>query len=196
VGTWRLVAGGVAGRGAAAAVLAGLAGEALRVPAAAGPAAALARLDDLVRATGAPDGQVGAVCADLARRGHGFTLTAARAGHPAPLVLRSTGVVLSLDAPDAPWGGRREPAELGLELQPGDALLLCAGGTGQAGSACEHRLGAVLAGCAGWAPVALLEHVMLALAERRDRAWDGASFLALRVSGGRTRTPARSWLPA
>lgn len=195
-GAWRIVAGDVAGRGVDVAVLAGLARQAFRSPEPdSGPASALGRLDQLVREFGDPLCRMSAVCVDLTRRGRGFTLTAGRAGHPAPLVLRQTGAVLSVDVPGGPLGAWPDPApaELGLELQPGDALLLCAGGSDRGGLVGDPRFTAVLAGCAGWPPDVLLDHVGLALAEFGGPAAAGASFLALRVRGGRSRTPAGHW---
>lgn len=195
-GVWRIVAGDVAGRGVDVAVLAGLARQAFRTrDPDGGPATALGRLDRLVRDFGDPACRMTAVCVDLARRGRGFTLTAGRAGHPAPLVLRQTGAVLSVDVPGGPLGAwpDPEPAELGLELQPGDALLLCAGGSDRGGLVGDPRFTAVLAGCAGWAPEILLDHVGLALSEHSRATAAGASFLALRVRGGRSRSPAGSW---
>jgi hypothetical protein len=190
-GVWRLVAGDVAGHGVDAAVLAGLARQAFRSPDRdAGPAATLGQLDQLVRDFGDPRCRMSAVCVDLTRRGRGFTLTAARAGHPPPLVLRgATRAVLSVDVPGGPLGAwpDPEPAELGLELQPGDALLLCAGRAGRGGLVGDPRFAAVLAGCAGRSPSAVLEHVGPALAERGQPVRDGTSLLVLRVRGGRTR---------
>jgi serine phosphatase RsbU (regulator of sigma subunit) len=190
-GVWRLVAGDVAGHGVDAAVLAGLARQAFRSPDRdAGPAATLGRLDQLVRDFGDPRCRMSAVCVDLTRRGRGFTLTAARAGHPPPLVLRgATRAVLSVDVPGGPLGAwpDPEPAELGLELQPGDALLLRAGGAGRGGVVGDPRFAAVLARCAGRSPSAVLEHLSLALAERGQPVRDGTSLLVLRVRGGRTR---------
>jgi Stage II sporulation protein E (SpoIIE) len=194
-GTWRLIAGDVAGRGVDVAVLAGLARDAFRSEPDGGPAVALSRLDQLVREFGDPRCRMSAVCVDLTRHGRGFTLTAGRAGHPAPLVLRDSGAVLSMDVPGGPLGAwpDPEPAELGLELRSGDGLLLCAGGSGQGALAGDPRFAAVLAGCAGWAPDAVLDHVGMTLAEHGRPVGDGTSFLALRVRGGRRRGPAPLW---
>jgi hypothetical protein len=194
-GAWRLVAGDVAGRGVDVAVLAGLARDAFRSEPDGGPAVALSRLDHLVREFGDPRCRMSAVCVDLTRRSRGFTLTAARAGHPAPLVLRDTGAVLSMDVPGGPLGSwpDPEPAELGLELQSGDGLLLCAGGSSRGALAGDPRFAAVLAGCAGWSPDAVLDHVGLALAEHGRPGGDGTSFLALRVRGGRPRGSVPAW---
>lgn len=113
-GVWRLVAGEVSGSGVDAAVLAGLARQAFRLPDPdGGPATALARLDQMVRDFGDPVDRMSAVCVDLTRRGRGFTLTVARAGHPAPLVLRQTGAVLRVDVPGGPlgrWPDRSRPS--------------------------------------------------------------------------------------
>ena len=191
-GVWRLVAGNVAGSGVDAAVLAGLARQAFRRPDPhGGPPTALARLDQMVRDFGDPVDRMSAVCVDVTRRGPGFTLTVARAGHPAPLVLRHTGAVLSVDVPGGPLGRRPDPrpAELGLELRPGDALLLTAG-AGRALVDGDPRFAAALTGCAGWAPHIVLEHVGLALAEHPGKVWDGTSLLAMRVHGGGPRAPA------
>jgi hypothetical protein len=195
-GVWRLVAVDVAARGVDAAVLAGLARQAFRNGGGvAGPAAALGRLDVMVRDFGDPGRRMSAACVDLSRRGRGFTLTAARAGHPPPVVLRASGAVLSLDVPGGPLGEwpDPEPVELGLELQPGDGLLLCAGGRARGGLIGDPRFGALLAGCAGWSAEAVLDRVGVALSEPGVPAADGASFLALRVRGGRTRTPTGAW---
>lgn len=190
-GAWRLVAGEVAGRGVDVAVLAGLARDAFRSEPEGGPAVALSRLDRLVRDFGDPRCRMSAVCVDLTRHGRGFSLTAARAGHPAPLVLRDSGAVLSVDVPGGPLGSwpDPDPAELGLELRSGDGLLLCAGGSGRSALAGDPRFAAMLAGCAGWAPDAVLDHVGLALAGHGRQVGDGASFLALRVRGGQRRGP-------
>jgi Stage II sporulation protein E (SpoIIE) len=196
-GAWRLVAGAVAGRGVDVALLAGLARDAFRAEPDGGPATALGRLDRLVRDFGDPRCRMSAVCVDLTRRGRGFTLTAAKAGHPAPLVLRGTGAVVTVDVPGGPLGGwpDLEPAELGLELQSGDGLLLCAGGANRGGALVgDPRFAAVLAGCAGRSPEAVLDHVGLALAEQGRPVGDGTSFLALRVRGGRRRSPVPAWL--
>jgi serine phosphatase RsbU (regulator of sigma subunit) len=190
-GVWRLVAGDVAGPDADAAMLAGLARHAFRPPHRdGGPAAAVGTLDRLVRDFGDPRCRMSAVCVDLTRRGRGFTVTVARAGHPPPLVLRgATRAVLSVDVPGGPLGAwpDPEPAELGLELQPGDALLLCAGGAGRGGLLGDPRLAAVLAGCAGRSPRSVLDHVSMALAGRGRPVGDGTSLLVLRVRGGRVR---------
>jgi hypothetical protein len=97
--------------------------------------------------------------------------------------------VLSVDVPGGPLGAwpDPEPAELGLELQPGDALLLCGGGAGRGGLAGDPRCAAALAGCAGRSPGAVLEHVGVALAEPGRPARDSISLLVLRVRGGRHR---------
>jgi serine phosphatase RsbU (regulator of sigma subunit) len=191
-GIWRLVAGDVAGTGVDSAVLAGLAREEFHnADGEPGPAAALGRLDRLVQDFGDAHCRMSAVCIDLARRGRGFTLTAARAGHPPPVVLRgSSGAVLSIDVPGGPLGAwpDPDPAELGLELHPGDALLLSAGGHARAGLVGDPRVAAVLAGCAGRPPAAVLEHLGLALAGPGRPAPDGTSLLALRVRGGRAAT--------
>ena len=194
-GAWRLVAGDVAGRGLDVAVLAGLAREAFRSECEGGPAVALGRLDELVRDFGDPRCRMSAVCVDLTRNGRGFSLTAARAGHPAPLVVRDSGAVLSVDVPGGPLGAWPDPvpAEIGLELRSGDGLLLCAGGSGRDALAGDPRFAAVLGGCAGWAPDAVLDHVGMALAEHGRPAGDGASLLALRVRGGRRRGPVPPW---
>jgi hypothetical protein len=101
--------------------------------------------------------------------------------------------VLSVDVPGGPLGSwpEPEPAELGVELRSGDGLLLCAGGVSRGALVGDPRFAAVLAGCAGWSPAAVLDHVGLTLAERGRPAGDGTSFLALRVRGGRRRGPAR-----
>ncbi len=194
-GAWRLVAGDVAGRGVDVAVLAGLARDAFRSEPEGGPAAALSRLDRLVRQFGDPRCRMSAVCVDLTRRGRGFTLTTARAGHPAPLVLRDSGAVLSMDVPGGPLGSwpDPEPAELGLELRSGDGLLLCAGGSTRGALAGDPRFAAVLAGCAGWSPNAVLDDVGPTLAEHGRPVGDGTSFLALRVRGRRRRGPVPAW---
>lgn len=195
-GVWRLVAGDVTGLGVDAAVLAGLARQAFRGSGGgAGPAAALGRLDQMVRDFGDPLRRMSAVCVDLSRRGRGFTLTAARAGHPPPLVLRGTGVVLSVDVPGGPLGDwpDPDPAELGLELQPGDGVLLSAGGPTRGAVVGDPRFAALLAGCAGWSAGAVLDHVGLAVTQYGAPAADGASFLVLRVRGGRTRGPSAGW---
>jgi hypothetical protein len=193
-GTWRLVAGDVTGQGVDAAVLVGLARDAFRSEPEGGPAAALSRLNRLVGEFDDPRCRMGAVCVDLTRHGRGFSLTAARAGHPPPLVLRDSGAVLSVDVPGGPLGSwpRPDPAELGLELRCGDGLLLCAGGSGGA-LAGDPRFAAMLGSCAGWAPDAVLDHIGMALAEHGRPIGDGASLLALRVRGGRRRGPGPAW---
>ena len=192
-GMWRLVAGNVTGVGVDAAVLVGLARQAFRSAGpGAGPAAALGRLHRLAGDFGDPRQRVSAVCVDLRRRDSGFAVTCARIGHAPALVLRDSGAVLPLDVPG---GGDDEPVELGLELGPGDGVLLCAAGPSQGGPTGDPRLTAVLAGCAGRSAEALLDRIDVAVADGDGPPTDGATFLALRVRGGRTRSPARGRPP-
>ena len=201
-GRWRLVAGHVGGHvpggPPAAAALAELARRLLRTAAGdTGPAAAIDRLDGLVEDLGRPALPLGAVCVDLVRQREAFLLVAARVAHRPPLVMRATGAVLAVRVPGGGSGRAAwpEPAELAVELQPGDTVLLCTGGATPGEPVGDPRFSALLAGCAARPPQAVLDHLGRALADRWAPAAPGASFLALRVRGGRVRAAAPAWPP-
>ncbi len=164
-------------------------------PAAGGPAAAIGRLDRLVQQLEEPVAPIGAVCVDLVRRDGAFVLVVARMAHRPPLVMRSTGAVLAVRVPAGPPGraGWPEPAELAVDLQPGDTVLLCTGGAGPGEPIGDPRFAALLAGCASRPPQAVLDHLGRALADRWAPPAPGASFLAVRVRGGRVRAAAPAW---
>jgi hypothetical protein len=166
-----------------------------RGPVAGGPAAAIGRLDRLVQRLEEPAAPIGAVCVDLVRRDGTFVLVVARMAHRPPLVMRSTGAVLAVRVPAGPPGraGWPEPAELAVDLQPGDTVLLCTGGAGPGEPIGDPRFAALLAGCASRPPQAVLDHLGQALADRWAPPAPGASFLAVRVGGGRVRAAAPAW---
>jgi integral membrane sensor domain MASE1 len=126
-GTWSVAIGDVAGKGPAAAATAGLARYTLRAAAIqeARPSRGLQLLNEAVLRQ-SPGQTCTAVFARIGFDHEGAgRMTLSVAGHPQPLVLRSTGAVepvgrgTMLGMSDAPDLG-----DYGLELGPGDALIL------------------------------------------------------------------------
>ena len=186
---WTVVVGDVAGHGAEAAVLTGQARQTLRT---AGLldlplTAALELLDRTVRG-GRDERFLTAVLVHLTREGAAWAVEVVRAGHPAPLLLRTDGRVEQVGVPgplvgvlDAPrWEVTR------CLLGPGDGLLLHTDGVlearGPTGRYGVRRLTSDLSGLGGAEPQVVVafveERVMEHLA---GQPHDDIALLALRV---------------
>ena len=156
-GRWGVVMGDVVGHGARAATLAALARYTVRTLAILQPypGMVLESLNQAVLARDEPEQFLSCVYLTLHATEAGIAATLARGGHPAPLVLRASGVVDVVEPPGGLIGcvpdAGVKPRE--LLLAPGDLLLLytdgvveCPRGTDQFG---DERLHALLAGMAG-----------------------------------------------
>ncbi|HEV2727572.1 MAG TPA: PP2C family protein-serine/threonine phosphatase, partial [Solirubrobacterales bacterium] len=192
-GCWMAAVGDVCGKGAAAAALTALARYTMRAAAMREdePAAVLSALNEaMIRQLEGGDQFCTVVCARLRPAdGHGFELTVARGGHPAPLVLRADGSIEMLDPPGKALGVFPDP---GLEVQrvrlgAGDAAVFYTDGIVEARGPDEsffgeERLRALLRSCAGLAAPTIAERlrdVTLEYGEGSPR--DDLAVLVLRV---------------
>jgi phosphoserine phosphatase RsbU/P len=187
---WMVVIGDVAGQGAEAATLTGLARYTLRTAGqlTGDPARAMAQLNATLR------GQhqlslCTAVCALVQIAGETATVELANCGHPRPLLLRD-GTLAELGEPgpmagafdDGAWPGTR------LALRPGDTLLLYTDGVLDAVGAADRfgaeRLHDALRTAPSPHPPALVEHLAAALdAFQVGAQRDDTAIVALRFLG-------------
>ncbi len=154
-GTWAVTIGDVVGKGPAAAATAALARHTLRVAAIqeSRPSRILQFLNDAVlRESPGPTCTVVYACIDLNQGGRSRVVLSV-GGHPPPLVLRSDGSVEPVGRGGL-LGVSEDPelADYGVDLAPGDALVLHTDGLtdatpGRVVSAAE--LSVALASCAG-----------------------------------------------
>jgi serine phosphatase RsbU (regulator of sigma subunit) len=111
----------------------------------------------------------------------------AAAGHPLPLVLRANGDVETVGSPGSLLGivDTLELEEHGLELGPGDALVLYTDGVTEADRAAgPERLAAVLEGCQGVDAAAIAKAVESdALAAHGGAARDDVAVVVARPRG-------------
>jgi phosphoserine phosphatase RsbU/P len=189
-GDWALMIGDVCGKGAEAATLTALARYTLRAAAqhTRRPQAVLLELNKaLLRA------QLGyrfctVLYASLTPREGRVEVRVATGGHPLPLVVDADGEVRTAGSPGSLLGILEEPeiSEHGLELGPGDALVLVTDGVTEATAADRatgpRRLAALLAGYAGADAAAIAEAVERdALESQGGAARDDVAVLVARV---------------
>ena len=155
---WVAVMGDVCGKGVEAAALTSLARHGLRVISrdAPAPSAALRELNGVIVQNRGLDSRFStAAYVRLVPGAGGLVATAASAGHPLPLVVRSGGGVEELGVPGMLLGPFSEirVTDRSAELHPGDAIVLYTDGVTEARREGElfgeRRLRDVLDGCAG-----------------------------------------------
>jgi PAS domain S-box-containing protein len=190
---WMAVIGDVAGKGAAAAAVTALTRYTMRAAAMRedDPAAVLSTLNEAMnRQLEGGDQFCTVVCARLRPAdGHGFELTVARGGHPAPLVLRADGSIEALEPPGKALGVFPDPelGDLRVSLEAGDAAIFYTDGIVEArgpdGSFFgEGRLLDLLRACVGLEAPAIAERlrdVVVQYGEGNQR--DDLAVLVLRV---------------
>jgi sigma-B regulation protein RsbU (phosphoserine phosphatase) len=190
---WSLVIGDVCGKGVDAAVLTGRARQTIRTAAHfdRSPAKILTALNDVLYGADS-DRFVTVACARVrpARADGCAEVTLALAGHPAPLVLRTDGVVeepvlsgtLSGVLPDLSY------AEVTIRLGPGDLMLFYTDGVCEAKGQDEmfgvQRLRALLPAYAGAEPETVCAAVEQRVIDHLDGGThDDIALLALRCEG-------------
>jgi sigma-B regulation protein RsbU (phosphoserine phosphatase) len=185
---YALVIGDVAGRGVDAAGLTGLARSTLRALGSdLSPAAALARLNDVLVARVGNERFLTAAYLRLRPVVDGADLTVAVAGHPLPLVLRGDGEVEPVGEPGTLLGvlGEVSVAERAVRLSPGDSLFLYTDGVieahGDAGLYGESRLVELLADAAGQSADVVAARVEQAILAYRTGGADDLAVLVLRL---------------
>jgi serine phosphatase RsbU (regulator of sigma subunit) len=132
-----------------------------------------------------------AVYARLRPVGHAARLTLARAGHPAPLLIRVDGTVAELGSPGLPLGAFRaqEPPDEVVLLDPGELVLLFTDGVTDARRGDEPfgdaRLVEVVREVAGGTAEELVDAVARAVREwsEGEPVTDDIAVLGLRVTG-------------
>jgi serine phosphatase RsbU (regulator of sigma subunit) len=155
---WGAIIGDVAGKGAEAAAVTGIARTALRTAALLDPSphANLAVLNQLLIADSATSRYLTAVSARLVRDGDKLRVTVASGGHPTPLVLRANGTVEQIVGAQGPLLGVFPGAgyvETDVTLVPGELMLLYTDGVTETRTGDqavnERRLRATLEDCSG-----------------------------------------------
>ena len=163
-GHWMAVVGDVCGKGPEAAALTALARHTVRATARLGPAGAVARVHEAIRASGEST-YVTLCCAELRPTPDGIQASVTTAGHPEPWIVNADGTLRRLEvtgplvgALDAPRYGAQE-----VRLDPGALLFICSDGLPEARRNGEffgdHRLGALLTGLASQRPEAMLQRL-------------------------------------
>ncbi|BBL80775.1 hypothetical protein RxyAA322_26290 [Rubrobacter xylanophilus] len=157
-GGWLAVIGDVRGKGAAAAAITALARYTIRAVAMreTSPSRILSDLNEAMLRQLDGHRFCTVVCAGLSPNGAGLGLSVARAGHPAPLLLRGDGRVEVLEAPGRALGVFEEPelVERSARLAPGEAVVFYTDGVTEVRSPegilfGEGRLRRLLAACSG-----------------------------------------------
>lgn len=155
---WLAVIGDVRGKGAAAAAITALARYTIRAVAMreASPSRILADLNEAMLRQLDGHRFCTVACAGLSPNGSGLELRVARAGHPAPLLLRGDGRVETLEAPGRALGVFEDPGldERPAHLAPGEAAVFYTDGVTEVRSPGgqlfgEERLRRLLGSCAG-----------------------------------------------
>ncbi|ABG05829.1 putative PAS/PAC sensor protein [Rubrobacter xylanophilus DSM 9941] len=155
---WLAVIGDVRGKGAAAAAITALARYTIRAVAMreGSPSRVLSDLNEAMLRQLEGHRFCTVACAGLSRNGAGLELSVARAGHPAPLLLRRDGRVETLEVPGRALGVFADPrlAERPAHLEPGDAAVFYTDGVTEVRSPGgslfgEERLRRLLGSCAG-----------------------------------------------
>jgi PAS domain S-box-containing protein len=133
---WAAVIGDVCGKGAEAAALTALARHTIRAAKMQlrKPRRILAFLNQVVLQSGHNDRFMTVAYCRLRLTEEGMRITVARAGHPAPLVLRRDGTVKAEGRPGSLIGVLPEPdlSDRVLEIGPGDSLILYTDGVTEA----------------------------------------------------------------
>jgi PAS domain S-box-containing protein len=190
-GCWIAVIGDVSGKGAAAAAVTALIRYTIRTVAMREdePSAVLSALNEAMIRQLDEDQFCTVACARLRPSAGGFELTAARGGHPSPLLLRADGSIEAIGPPGKAMGVFPDP-ELGnrtIGLRAGDAAVFYTDGVVEArgpdGSFFgEERLRALLRSCVGLEASAIagkLRDVILEYGEGNPR--DDLAVLVVRV---------------
>jgi PAS domain S-box-containing protein len=133
---WAVVIGDVSGKGAEAAALTGLARHTLRAAAMQlrDPIAILKVLNEAILQQTQEDRYCSVAFATMEKTRDGAKLAVVCAGHPAPLVLRSDGVIEAVGEADEPLGlfPEIEPSSTAVTLSVGDALVFYTDGVTEA----------------------------------------------------------------
>lgn len=163
-GHWMAVLGDVCGKGPEAAALTALARHTVRATARLGPAGAVARVHEAIRASGEHT-YCTLCCADLRPTPDGIEATVTTAGHPEPWVVGADGSVRRLEVTGPLVGVLDSPTFTAqdLRLESGQLLFICSDGIPEARRNGEffgdHRLEALLSALAGERPAAMLERL-------------------------------------
>jgi PAS domain S-box-containing protein len=187
-GEWAVLIGDVCGKGVEAAAVTGLARYGLRTILHNGQTAAdaLEALNDEMRISAEASTFCTVAYAQLIPDGGSFTATVVCAGHPTPLVLRSSGLVERAGEPGT-LVGVLEDLELhprSVPMGPGDTLFMYTDGLveGLAGDeAAEALLRGFLADCSGQEAEAIADSLDRALGDAAVRPRDDSAFLVVRV---------------
>jgi PAS domain S-box-containing protein len=189
-GTWTVLIGDVAGKGAAAAALTSLARYTLRTASAldTSPVHNLRLLNDALLAREA--GTCTVLYARLRPLGDHVLVTATAAGHPSPLVLRASGELEELTPPGTLLGAVEEPRLRPREarLVVGDLLLFYTDGATDvrvpSGVLGDCVLRDELCGCSTCSAEEVVARVAARVREAQGgRLDDDLALLALRVTG-------------
>ena len=186
---WTAMIGDVCGSGARAASMTALVRHTARAVAARGPAAAIREVNDALRAETEP-GLFATIClGSLEPTDAGIEITIVVAGHPSPLLVRSSGAVERIEQ-TAPLIGELEEIdvrEASARLAPGETLFLYTDGLTEArrpgGTPLgEDRLRATLAETRGAAPRQLISAALNRAREHSpDFPQDDVAILAIRL---------------
>jgi len=187
-GHWMAVVGDVCGKGPEAAALTALARHTVRATARLGPAGAVARVHDAIRASGEST-YCTLCCAELRPTRDGMKVTVTTAGHPEPWVVAADGSLRRLEVTGPLVGAFDAPSYTAqdLHLDRGALLFICSDGLPEArrnGDVFgDHRLGALLSAMAAESPGSLLERLeqeILSFVQGSPR--DDLAMFALRVA--------------
>ena len=186
-GHWMAVVGDVCGKGPEAAALTALARHTVRATAQLGPAGAVARVHEAIRASGEHT-YCTLCCAELRPGPDGIAASVTTAGHPEPWVVGPDGSVKRLAVTGPLVGAFDDPTFTAQDigLAPGSILFICSDGLPEARRNGEffgdHRLGALLSALSGDAPEDMLkrlEEEIVRFVEGNPR--DDLAMFALRV---------------
>jgi serine phosphatase RsbU (regulator of sigma subunit) len=187
-GHWMAVLGDVCGKGPQAAALTALARHTVRATARLGPAGAVGRVHDAIRASGELT-YCTLCCAELRPTRDGLDATVTTAGHPEPWIIEPDGSLRRLEVTGPLVGAFDAPsfAAQDLHLERGALLFICSDGLPEARRNGEvfgdHRLGALLSALASESPDSLLERLeeeILRFVQGSPR--DDLAMFALRVA--------------
>jgi PAS domain S-box-containing protein len=194
-GDWALVIGDVCGKGAEAATLTALARYTLRAAAAhtRRPRAVLRELNEALLRQRLDYRFCTVLYVSLTPRADHVDAVVATGGHPLPLVLRASGEVETAGRPGTLLGIVDDPelSEQGLELWPGDALVLYTDGVTEATAADRANGGSgrfetFLASCAGGGADTIAHAVEReAVSSQGGPPRDDVAVVVVRALGGR-----------
>lgn len=188
-GRWSVVIGDVCGAGAEAAAVTGIARYGLRAIAPEhSPSAAVERINATLIAQ-RPDGRfVTAVVAEVQSHDGELDLLFANAGHPPPIVLRDDGTAEVFDHPHGALIGvmpHVRAADVPVQLDPGDALVLYTDGVVEARDATGElygtdRLAEIVSSCAGRSAAGIARRIELDVLSHAAVTNDDVAILVLR----------------